>query len=179
MLLTILLLAADVVLVTAFYITTRKKLGVPNNLSITYYEFEPKLRYFFPIVNVFLCLTGGPVWIYMTCHASEWGRMFIAVPIITCICMMLVAASFDYKRSKGLIRFHYAVAWIACLGIILWLNAVGWRIAWFGLTIMSGFLLAGMYTKTLKSSPLFWLEMSAFYSLSATLLVVTIFQVQI
>ena len=160
MLLTILLLAADVVVVTAFYITTRKKLGVPNNLSITYYEFEPKLRYF-------------------TCHASEWGRMFIAVPIITCICMMLVAASFDYKRSKGLIRFHYAVAWIACLGIILWLNAVGWRIAWFGLTIMSGFLLAGMYTKTLKSCPLFWLEMSAFYSLSATLLVVTIFQVQI
>ena len=179
MLVSVLLLAADVVAFTAFYVTIRKKLGVPNNLSITYYEFEPKLRYFFPVVNVFLCLTGAPVWIYMTCQASEWARYFIAVPIITSICMLLVAASFDYKRSKALIRFHYAVAWIACLGIILWLNAVAWRIAWFGLSILTAFLLAGIHTKTLKTCPLFWLEMAAFNSLAATLLVITIFQIQI
>lgn len=168
------LFVADFIAFTCLFVTILVKLGIPNNLSITYYQFERKLRWFFPAVNLFLCVTGGPYWIYLTSRASNWTAHLWPVALLAVISMVLVAASFDYQASPARKKFHYACAWTACICIIIWINTVGIRIGWLGICILSAFVLAGVLTKTMKSCPLFWLEMAAFYALVATLLALTL-----
>ncbi|GEM_PF-2800331 len=171
--LAVILLVADIVAFTLFFYSVLCVSPLPNNLSTTYYIFEQKKRYYFALITLFLCISGGWVWIELTWFSS-FSPLFTIVPVLAILSMIIVAATADYKKTRRHTIVHYAFAWTACLCIIFWLNVVAYKIFWLGLCILSLLLYAGSRTETLKHCPLFWLESAAFYSLAITLLVVVI-----
>lgn len=56
---------------------------------------------------------------------------------------------------------------------------VAYRIVYIGIGILSVLLFVALFTKTLKKCTLFWLELAAFYAILFTLLIISIFSVNI
>lgn len=176
---TSIILLADIIALTIFFVCVLIKLGIPSNLSITYYMFDKKKRFLFPCLTMFFCCTAIPIWILMTYHASPWGSMFLGLPITTLICMLSVVASMHYKKNQKLLYFHYITAIVSAVCLVAWINIVAYSIAYVATVILLAFVYAGIRTKTLKKSSLFWLETAAFYSLFFTLLTIDLFHVRI
>lgn len=178
----IVLLTIDIIIFTIFIVSVFVKLGIPDNLSTTYYLYNDIKRgtgWIFPALVVFICCTGILVWISTTHHASSWGAKFTFLPIISLVCMLSVAASARYKKSQKLIYFHYTVAIIAAVCSVGWMNLVAYKLIPVGVTILLAWILAGMRTNTLKSCPLFWLEIACFYAILIMLLLIKIIPVEI
>ena len=171
------ILLADIAVFTVFEVIVLTELGVPKNLSITYYMFKERktrLQWFFPAVTLFLCVTTMPIWIYNAYYASGWHSKFVAFPVFTLFCLLAVTASANYLKNQRLKNFHYTCAILAAVCFLVWLNSVAIKLAYVGSAILLVLLFVGIRTKTLKKCPLFWLESAAFYSLLFTLLVIEI-----
>ncbi len=93
--------------------------------------------------------------------------------------MLSVVASMHYKKNQKLLYFHYITAIVSAVCLVAWINIVAYSIAYVGVVILLAFVYAGIRTKTLKKSSLFWLETAAFYSLLFTLLTIDLFHVRI
>lgn len=180
--LTSIILLIDIVVFSIFWITVLVELGIPENLSITYYKFDKHkkgLQWFFPIVSLFLCLTAIPIWILTTYHASGWRPKLVVIPTFAFFCMLAVTFSANYKKNQSLIHFHYTSAIIASVCLVVWINLVAFKLAYIDFTFLLVLLYAAIRTKTLKQCSLFWLETAAFYSLLVTLLLIDLIPIQI
>ena len=175
--LAIILLSADIVLMTIYNICILRRFGVPVNLSITYYHYErvhKGLGLLFPALVVFICCTTLPIWIITSFTGSEWGMYFSPCGIITLICLLAVAFSGRYKKRPGLIQFHYTCAIIAATSAVVWLCFAAYQtlFVWVRVIILFGLIFAGIQTDTFKRCTLYWLENAAFYCIFVTLLLV-------
>lgn len=182
MTLSILLLTIDLIIFTIFIISVFIKIGIPDNLSTTYYLYHDIRKgagWVFPALVVFICFTGILVWISITYHASPWGARFTFLPIITLVCLLSVAASARYKKNQKRIYFHYTVAIIGAVCSVAWVNLVAYKLIPIGSGILLVWLYAGIRTKTLKSCPLFWLEIAWFYDILILVLLIIIIPVEI
>lgn len=176
------LVGADLIVFTCFVVSIFVKIGIPDNLSTTYYLFGNVRKgsgYFFPAVVLFICSTGVPVWISTTSHASPWGSKFTFLPYITLVCLLSVASTAQYKKNKMLTYFHYVVAIIAAVTAVAWISLVAYKLIPIGFFILFAWLYAGIRTKTLKTCPLFWLEIAGFYAIIVLLLLVKLIPVSI
>lgn len=175
-------LILDLILFTIFIISVFVKIGIPDNLSTTYYLYQDIRKgtgWYFPSLIVFICFTGILVWISSTYHASSWGSKFTILPVITLLCLLAVAASAKYKKNKKLINFHYSVAIVGAVCSVAWINLVAYKLIPVGMIILLASIFAGIRTKTLKSCPLFWLEIAWFYALLILVLLIVIIPVEI
>ena len=175
-------LLADILVFTYYVIYVLREFGIPVNLSITYYSFERRRKgtgVLFPTLMIFLCVTTIPIWIELSRHASSFGYTFVFFPIITLVCLLLVAASARYKKTHGLVYFHYACAILAAVCAVLWIFLVAYKILYVGLSILIALMLMGIRTGTLHRCSLFWLETAAFYAIFFSLLIIILFSVNI
>lgn len=179
---TAIILLVDILFFSTYLVCVLKTFGIPINLSITYYHYERRhkgMGFLFPALLVFLCSTALPIWISTTHRVSLSGIHLLLYPIVTLICLLLVAASARYKRRPKLIYFHYSCAIVAAICAVAWIFLFAYKIVYVGLGILFILLLVGLKTKTLKRCTLFWLELAAFYAILFTLLVIHIIPIQI
>lgn len=173
------ILMADIALYTVFFVAILVKMGIPTNLCISYYLLLEKhrlLRFSFPALLFVFCLTIGPIWMKMS-NESVIGSQCIGLPFIAFFTLLAVVLSAPYQKSRQLFLFHYSCAIIASACIVLWLFIVALKVIYIGLGILFACLLAGFFTKTLRSCMLFWLETAAIYALSVTLLIIQLFSI--
>lgn len=176
------ILIVDIIFFSVYLMSVLRLFGIPINLSITYYYYQRKykgLGLLFPSLLLLLCASALPIWIFVTKNASAWGANFIVLPYIVLVGLLAVAGTARYKRRPKLIYFHYTCAIIAAICAVIWIFFVAFRIVYIGLGILSVLLLISLFTKTLKKCTLFWLEVAAFYAVLFTLLIISIFSVNI
>ena len=178
---TAIILLIDIIFFSTYLVCVLKTFGIPINLSITYYHYERRhkgLGKLFPALLVLICSTALPIWISTTYRVSLVGTNLL-YPIVTLICLLLVAASARYKRRPKLIHFHYSCAIIAAICAVAWIFLFAYKIVYVGLGILFISILIGLTTRTLKRCTIFWLELAAFYAILFTLLVIHIIPIQI
>ena len=176
------ILCIDIIFFSIYLVSVLKLFGIPTNLSITYYYYERKykgLGLLFPALLLLLCASALPIWIIVTKNASAWGANFIMLPYIVLAGLLSVAGTARYKRRPKLIYFHYTCAIIAAICAVIWIFFVAYRIVYIGIGILSVLLFVALFTKTLKKCTFFWLELAAFYAILFTLLIISIFSVNI
>lgn len=179
---TAIILLVDIVVLSLYIFITHRTFGVLPNLSISYYHYERKHKYFglmFPALMVLLCGTLLPIWIYDTATGSAWAQHFVCLPCIALLCLLVVASTARYKSTKKLIYVHYAFAIIAATVTVAWIFLVAYRTCYIGIAILLAEVAAGIYTRTLRSCTLWWLEGAAFYSILFILLVNHLFALSI
>ena len=120
-----------------------------------------------------------PIWIYDTATGSAWAQHFVCLPCIALLCLLVVACTARYKSTKKLIYVHYAFAILAATVTVAWIFLVAYRTCYIGIAILLAELAAGIYTRTLRSCTLWWLEGAAFYSILFILLVNHLFALSI
>ncbi len=168
-------LLTDLILLTIYEIIILKQFGIPANLSYTYYSFERKRAgagRLFPLLLLILCVTAGPIWLSVTMHTSLWAKKWMFLPCVTIFCLIAVACSARYNRSRKIFRFHYACAIIASVCAVAWIFIVAYHIVYVGLSILVALVLTAICTRTLIRCTLFWLETAGFYALLVTLLLI-------
>ena len=92
---------------------THRTFGVLPNLSISYYHYERKHKYFglmFPALMVLLCGTLLPIWIYDTATGSAWAQHFVCLPCIALLCLLVVACTGGRHLYAHLTKLHPVVA---------------------------------------------------------------------
>lgn len=176
------ILLVDILIFTIYVVYILIKFGIPKNLSASYYAFEEQKKgtgLLFPALLVFICTTALPIWITTTYYASTWTSTFLFCPIVTLVCLLAVAASAQYKSNTALVYFHYTCAIIASFCAVLWLCLAAYQIMYIAFGILGVLLSAGIITGTLKKCTLFWLEITAFYCIFFSLLVINIIHLQL
>lgn len=179
---TAVILLIDILFFSTYLVCVLKTFGIPINLSITYYHYERRhkgMGLLFPTLLLFLCSTALPIWISTTHDVSFAGTYLLSCPIITLICLLLVALSARYKRRPKLIYFHYSCAILAAICAVAWIFLFAYKVVYVGLGILFVLLLIGLRTNTLKRCTLFWLELAAFYAILFTLLIIHLIPIQI
>lgn len=178
----VVILLIDIVVLSLYIFITRKNFGILPNLSISYYHYERKHKYLglvFPALMVLLCTTLMPIWIYDTVNGSAWAQHFVFLPCTALVCLLTVACTARYRENQKLIYIHYGFAILAATVTVIWFLVVGYRTCYIAITILLAEVAAGLYTRTLRTCTLWWLEGAAFYSILFILLVNHLFQISI
>lgn len=165
------------VIFAAYNIFILIAVGIPENISITYYYLNRKrtrLGLFFPLMMILLCLTIRPAW---SCIDNVVGS---DIPFrnclidITLIALLVVAVIANYKRSRCLFVIHYASAIVAVVASLLWIILADWRLFYIPVTVVCLVTWAAWLTRSLPSKILFWLEITNIYSIQIVLFLLAV-----
>ena len=172
------IILGDIVLFSAYNIYVLSTFRIPDNLSMTYYWFERKRKgagLFFPAMLCLMCATVIPVWLHTTAKMTVFGHHLAWIPYAVLFCILMVALSARYKRHRGLVYFHYAMAILCAFFAIGWIFFMCLRYIYIGVSILLLAVWAAIWTRTFVRSYLYWLEITAFYALFLTLFVINCF----
>lgn len=141
---------------------------IPKSISNTYYMYEninKYLKYLFPAMIFTIVALMLPSWLEAT---KDSYLQFLT--FFTCASLLFVGAAPNFKSSKVENYVHSISAVISAICAILWCILV---VNTWGLVILNliYFLIFALFTKTVKKSCVFWLEMTAFISLFESLIV--------
>lgn len=134
--------------------------NIQSSLSENYYRLKDKnIGYLFYIYLVFTSLL-------LVAPLCEFAGIF---GFLSAAGLMFVGAAAAFKDDKTQRRVHEVGALISASGAIATLIKLG--TIKYAIYVIPVMLLFALFTKTIKSSYIFWLEMCAFYSLFVGLLV--------
>ena len=132
---------------------------IPSSLSETHYLYTERfnVRYVFSIAMWLMALSLIPSWIEISS-----GHPFQFLSFICPVALMFVGATPNFKvGSDGVV--HMIAALICAITSIMWVSLVA-QLWWVVLTFLVVFSLFASFTRTVKGSYVFWLEMVAFFS---------------
>ena len=142
--------------------------GVPHSLSMTYYLFQEKKvgkKWYFPLMMFTVALLLLPSWIEISDGSDLQFLSFLSV---ASICFTGSAPAFF--SSKLEYNVHMISAYMATICALLWVifvaNALHIVIIWF--LVM---LLFSIFTRSIKSSYIYWIENIALLSTFCSILV--------
>lgn len=145
-----------------------KLFGVPHSLSMTYYLFQEKKlgkKWYFPLMMFTVALLLLPSWIEIS-DGSD--LQFLAFLSVASICFTGSAPAFF--SSKLEYNVHMVSAILSAVFALLWVifvaNSLYIIIIWFLV-----FSLFALFTRTVKSSYIYWLEMVALMSTFCSIMV--------
>lgn len=135
--------------------------GVPYSLSKTYYLFEEKkkwMRALFPIMMISVAALLTPAWLTLSVGSTYQFTAFLAP-----LGVMFVGACPTFNGSKMEDRVHTISAFFAAVMALMWVILVAgtWHFILFWSLLI---LVLSLFTKTLKSGIVYWLETIVFMS---------------
>ena len=135
--------------------------GVPKSLSMTYYLFMEKKKWlsvWFPTMMISMVILLMPSWL----EISE-GSYFQFMAFLAAGGIMFTGAAPAFKSSDLEDKVHTGSAAFAALFALLWVIVVSqlWYFIILWLIVCS---FCAVFTKTYKSSYIYWLETVAFLS---------------
>lgn len=137
-----------------------KAYGIPVSVSDTFYLLPPKRRWLFTA----FCLTVGapllPAWIVLA------GENLQFLPFLSCAGLLFVGAAAQFK-AELVGNVHYVAAGICLVASLLWiiLDTPLW---WLAALI---YATAGVMAWRERRNWLFWVEIAAFVSVYAVVLI--------
>ncbi len=144
-----------------------KKAGVPKHLSESYYIFHSK-QFFSGLITSMILLIA-PTWIHIN---LKYSANFIYIILFVAICLAALVIIKDYSSSKIRTFLHHFFAWTGGLATIAWIHLTCPdflrnvpRI------LLVVFLLIGLFTKSIKYSYRYFLELITFYAIIIVLLI--------
>ena len=142
--------------------------GVPKSLSMTYYLYKERqnsLKIMFPTMIVLLCILLIPCWLTL----SE-GSNFQFLSFLAPAALMFVGFTPVFNDADMYKTIHNVAAYSCAVFAMLWIILV--TPFWYIILIVLGIIsVIAVLTKTVKSSYIYWLEMVAFISLFASIIV--------
>lgn len=142
--------------------------GVPHSLSMTYYLFQEKKvgkKWYFPLMMFIVGFLLLPSWIEISNNSNLQFLVFLSVGSI-----FFTGSSPAFFSSKLENYVHMLSAYMATICALLWVifvaNALHIVIIW--LLIM---LLFSIFTRSIKSSYIYWIENIALLSTFCSILV--------
>ena len=142
--------------------------GIPRSLSETYYllgDIKKELRFIFPIFMIGCAVLLLPSWLEISSGTNLQFTAFLAVGGL-----LFTGFSPSFKNSTLEDRVHTRSAYISAFFALIWVFFVSklwWVvISW---TIVLGLL--AFFTKTYKSSYVFWLETITFVSTFSSIII--------
>ncbi len=143
-----------------------KKAGIPKHLSESYYVF--RYRQSFSILLLVLTILLAPFWITINLKLQS---PFLYLTLLVSTSFILLASIKNYASSKTRRILHHIFAWVGGLSTIAWIHLTCPdflrnvpRI------LLIFFLLIGLFTKSIKYSYRYYLELICFYSIMIVLL---------
>ena len=135
--------------------------GVPKSLSMTFYLFKEReecLKALFPVTIVLMCILLIPCWLEIS-DGSPW--QFTA--FLSAGSLLFVGCTPAFKSSKLENNIHDYSAYVGAFFALLWIIMV--TPYWYVILIVLGIIsIIAIWTKTWKTSLIYWLEMIAFIS---------------
>lgn len=134
---------------------------IPPSLSETYYNLEKKHKGWGAFFYVFLVITVFILIAPMVEVAKVWG-------FLSAVSLGFVGAAAAFKsKHEGVI--HVTATILSAIGALVTIIITGkW---WVIFPVLAIVIALAYWTKTYKSSLVFWLEMVAFYSLFFSLII--------
>lgn len=134
--------------------------GIPHSLSMTYYLYKDNYQkgFIFPMMMFLIVAFMMPAWVTM----SE-GTDFQFLAFLAPAAIAFVGAAPAFLSGSLESRVHEVSACLAAAFSLLWIISVTpywWTIIAFLFVVA----LAAYFTKTIKTSYIFWLETIAFAS---------------
>lgn len=171
------LLVADMVALGAYSIYVPVAVGMPENLSMTYYMMEDRRKgsgAAFPLLICFICVTMIPVWIATSRVMPGMGPQCAWMPWVVLGGLLCVAGTSHYKRNKAVWIFHYAMAIMASAVTAVWMCCTSSMSYLIMLLCGVAVLLGACVTKTFRRSWLFWWETGGSYSIIIMLFIINL-----
>lgn len=155
-------LSKAILLFVIYNIVALMLFGVPKSLSMTYYLFKNQkecLKALFPVTISLICMLLMPCWLEIS-SGSPW--QFTA--FLSAGALLFVAFAPAFKKNYLEKRVHETSAYAAALFSLLWIIMV--TPFWYVILIVFGVVaVLAIWTKTWKTSLIYWLEMVAFASI--------------
>ena len=147
---------------------------VPTSLSNTFYLWNNSYKHAgisFTAMMGSMGLSLLPAWLELGEIISPWSTNlnFLAFFACAAICFVGVAPAFKSNKLEGTV--HTASAIAAAVASLVWCLVVCWQIMY--VPILTAGLVAAVaaFSKTFKSSLIYWLEMMAFGATFITVIV--------
>ena len=156
------LLIVSFLIFTLFNVITLKLFGVPESLSNTFYLYQNKkkgLGWIFPICIVLTIGLLMPSWLTV---ADMLCSSLTILAFVSIVCVLLVGFSPCYKTENYDGNVHNISAVLGAACAILWCVLVCFDIILIPLVIAFAIGIAGLITKSWKTSAIYWLEIMAF-----------------
>lgn len=135
--------------------------GVPRTLGMTYYLFKARedcLKALFPVTIILICLLLLPCWLEIS-NGSPWRL----TAFLSAGSLLFVGFVPAFKSSKMEDYLHDIAAYVGTLFGLLWIIMV--TPFWYIILIVLGIVsIIAIWTKTWRTSYIYWLEMVAFVS---------------
>jgi hypothetical protein len=154
-------LSKAILLFVIYNIVALMLFGVPRTLGMTYYLFKARedcLKALFPVTIILICLLLLPCWLEIS-NGSPWRL----TAFLSAGSLLFVGFVPAFKSSKMEDYLHDIAAYVGTLFGLLWIIMVTpfWYIILIVLSIVS---IIAIWTKTWRTSYIYWLEMVAFAS---------------
>lgn len=154
-------LSKAILLFVIYNIVALMLFGVPKSLSMTYYLFKERedcLKALFPVTVTLICLLLIPCWLEIS-NGSPW--QFTA--FLSAGSLLFVGFVPAFKSSKMEGYLHDIAAYVGTTFGLLWIIMVTqfWYVILIVLSIVS---IIAIWTKTWKTSCIYWIEVVAFIS---------------
>lgn len=154
-------LSKAILLFVIYNIVTLMLFGVPKSLSMTFYlfkELKECLKALFPVTIVLMCILLIPCWLEIS-DGSPW--QFTA--FLSAGALLFVGFAPAFKSSELEHNVHNYSAYVGAFFALLWIIMV--TPFWYIILIVLGIIsIIAIWTKTWKTSLIYWLEMIAFIS---------------
>lgn len=160
---------------TVYNIVILYKFGVPVSLSDSFYLLngtKKGLGFLFTAMMVSMAFCLMPGWLEITETITSWSSNFTALPFLAAAGIAFVGAAPAFRKNEVEKLVHGISAYLAAAFAILWICIVCYEVAMIVMPISIFLILAiSLFTKTLKACKIYWLEMLAFISTFATILI--------
>ncbi|MCQ2310518.1 MAG: hypothetical protein MJZ64_02055 [Paludibacteraceae bacterium] len=173
------LLLLIIVIFSVYNICVLAKYGIPNTLSLTYYWFKRTCSskgLLFPILLCLICAITIPIWIYVDCQL-QFDFSCVWMVYATWFALMIVCLTARYNKTKKRWKIHYSAAIASAIFTLSWIIIKANFIVYYTAIVLILALWAAYLTKTIRTHIIYWLELSAFYSIFITLFILNTFYI--
>ena len=135
--------------------------GVPRSLSKTFYLYQERVpwqRFLFPIMMISMGFLLAPAWIELSAASPFQFTAFFGI-----VGIVFTGAAPAFNKTEMENKVHTFSAIFAAVFSLLWIILVA-KVWWFIIAWGIMVLLVALFTKTLKTSYVYWLETIAFLS---------------
>ena len=171
----LILIAINIFTVYNIYVFVR--LGVPENISATYYLLEKRhlhLGLLIPLMTIILGLTMTIAWIGIDKQLIQESYSVRFLLYVGAVSVGVIAVSSDYKRSKLFTIIHYTGSIITLFSGLLWIVLMNYKFFYIPLISSGWIVYAALLTGTLRQKALFWFELMVIYSVQIMLFVLSL-----
>ena len=160
-----LILILACVIFTIYNVVVLNLFGIPKSLSKTYYLFKEKynIGWVFPVTLIVIIGLLMPLWLTISQGSIYQFFAFLAPASIL---FVATAPAFNKTFLEGTVHNVFAVIGVTCA--ILWIILVT-QYWWIFLIITGCITIIAILFKTLKTSCIYWFELSAFISTFITM----------